>query len=82
MDLADDTTVRNTEGELGELPLAKKFQMLLTELTKLKDILRKDHGVVFASVKAKNDRQRALRMAELQAEKEEKARKKKKKKKK
>ena len=56
--------------------------MLLTELTKLKDILRKDHGVVFASVKAKNDRQRALRMAELQAEKEEKARKKKKKKKK
>jgi hypothetical protein len=68
------------EGELGELPLAKKFEMLLAELVKLKDVLRKDHGVVFASVKAKNDKQRALRMAELKAAKDAKASKKKKKK--
>lgn len=60
--------------------MAKKFEMLLAELVKLKDVLRKDHGVVFASVKAKNDKQRALRMAELKAAKDAKTSKKKKKK--
>ena len=62
------------EGELGALPLADKFTMLLEAVKTWKGEL-KTKGVVFDSVRQKNDRARALKMAEIQAAKEEKAKK-------
>lgn len=63
------------DGEYAEYTICQKYTLLLESLTGLKQRLKKDFGVIFASVQQNRDAIRKQRMAEINAMKESKKKK-------
>eukprot|EP00944_MAST-04C_sp_MAST-4C-sp1_P007029 g7029.t1 len=60
------------DGEFAEYTICQKYTLLLESLTALKQRLKKDFSVIFASVQQNRDAVRKQRMAEINAMKESK----------